>query len=914
MSGISESLDSHVVEFADWVRDASQPYQCIRLWAPRLIQMGVTWDTFRRDENSVVKDFIDNGIPVVAAKDIYCLASTKFQERRKSPLAIFWDLTASSIPDDASGQAIVRHLKSKLSLYYEERIQIKAYCTALELGLLSGEKYLELLYSGVHLVYCPHDGPEGVITRMMIADALDFALSHVDGATFCFITSAEVCDPLIFSVLHCRSKFRIILMSQYFDEPLPYTARVVRVDCSSINVNRGVRERLEQQLETTIANSTGMATNDKANLYSERTTGMSQCGNASVVMDAKEGEVEETIENKSPPTNRSYVIKSTSMMLETHQENRTNNENLAECVAPVVVDSRESYPVTDCVPSTYNLTDAEFVVEIRSCTKENDVVLQNGESTAAATRSESLFKSTEFPKVQNQLLEESLVQTHETTDLSSRIKKLEIEGTGENGGGSVTDPSPRIEDERAEEAQLLVDLIKNEQPLPSEATTTVDQQDTSASSEGSVSFTQSRGEFTPNPLSGEASSALLSDEYCVDMDRSDSKSTDRSRHELLVEPQSRAQKESAEVCLDRCAANARRLCDDRTSCVANAGDSTVRPGAKLDCPKISTEAISSTEQELWRQRVELMRGYFNTKAIGDIDGELSALKTKVANHLRTFFPGVFPDRVSIQQFLRRAIENKVVRQSGNGPNMVLHYRIPIQTTIKTAFSTAGARSYRDALVQDPETQVSGLVNHIPTPKKLMSQFNKTSSDRSLLNAAMRSGSNHFDGQSYYALKSLVGSTLRTSFPNRFPDRMSVKQFLARSIQIGVVEESGRGATKILKIPARNADSATTESGASSTSPVTVSATLPANFKDPLPEKVKHASTVKPYVILIPWKEYLPVYSFPKNTYIYWCGEWLYLMTSIINRAQQAVVDKPWLRKASVLNWPMLINKNETVLA
>lgn len=74
--------------FDEWVRSATS-HPCLQRWAEELIALGVTWDTFRRDPERVVKDLCAGNIPLLAANDIVEISSAQLA-KSEAPMAIFW--------------------------------------------------------------------------------------------------------------------------------------------------------------------------------------------------------------------------------------------------------------------------------------------------------------------------------------------------------------------------------------------------------------------------------------------------------------------------------------------------------------------------------------------------------------------------------------------------------------------------------------------------------------------------------------------------------------------------------------------------------------------------------------------------------------------------------------------------------
>lgn len=193
--------------FDEWVHTINHP--CIQKWADRLIELGASWDSFRRDADDVVNDLVKGGIPLLAAWDIVNLARAAVS-RSEAPMAIFWDLENMPIPKASSGRDVVARLKSILAPH-GDLIQFRCYAN-IALGLIPQQKRSELQLSGCHLVDCPHIGRKEVADKMIIVDAMQFAFTNPNGATLCFITG-DVDYAYLLAVIQ-RPQWKTIVISK----------------------------------------------------------------------------------------------------------------------------------------------------------------------------------------------------------------------------------------------------------------------------------------------------------------------------------------------------------------------------------------------------------------------------------------------------------------------------------------------------------------------------------------------------------------------------------------------------------------------------------------------------------------------------------------------------------------------------
>jgi hypothetical protein len=169
--------------FDEWVKTQSHP--CLGPWADRLIELGSSWDSFRRESKEVVQDLVAGGIPLLAARDIVNVAS-EVLNRTQAPMAIFWDIENLQIPSSSSGRDVATRLKTILSPH-GNLVQFRGYANIGE-GNIPQQKRSDLQLSGCHLVDCPHVGRKEVVDKMIIVDAMQFAFTHPQAATLCFIT------------------------------------------------------------------------------------------------------------------------------------------------------------------------------------------------------------------------------------------------------------------------------------------------------------------------------------------------------------------------------------------------------------------------------------------------------------------------------------------------------------------------------------------------------------------------------------------------------------------------------------------------------------------------------------------------------------------------------------------------------
>lgn len=137
--------------FGEWA--SSSTHDCVRDNADRLVELGVSWDSFlSRDPDAIAKDLVNGGIPLVAAKDIVAVAAAA-AKRSEAPMAIFWDLENMPVPNTSSGRDVCARLKPILEPYGQLK-QFRGYAS-IGLNLIPEQKRSDLQHSACSLVDCP---------------------------------------------------------------------------------------------------------------------------------------------------------------------------------------------------------------------------------------------------------------------------------------------------------------------------------------------------------------------------------------------------------------------------------------------------------------------------------------------------------------------------------------------------------------------------------------------------------------------------------------------------------------------------------------------------------------------------------------------------------------------------------------
>ena len=193
--------------FEEWATQDTS----VKKYADQLIELGATWDSFlSRDASDIGKDLIEGGIPALAAHTIVDLAS-KAAKKSQAPMAIFWDIENMPIPATSSGRDVSTRLKSILRPY-GSLLQFRGYAS-IGLNHIPPQKRSDLQLSACTLVDCPHVGRKEVADKMIIVDAMTFALDNPEGATLCFVTG-DVDFSYLLAVFQRFKQYRTIVITK----------------------------------------------------------------------------------------------------------------------------------------------------------------------------------------------------------------------------------------------------------------------------------------------------------------------------------------------------------------------------------------------------------------------------------------------------------------------------------------------------------------------------------------------------------------------------------------------------------------------------------------------------------------------------------------------------------------------------
>jgi hypothetical protein len=179
-----------------------------------------------------------------------------------------------------------------------------------------------------------------------------------------------------------------------------------------------------------------------------------------------------------------------------------------------------------------------------------------------------------------------------------------------------------------------------------------------------------------------------------------------------------------------------------------------------------------------------------------------------------------------------------------------------------------------------------------TPFEPLTADEEWEDDVELLRTVVRREMTDVIGSSPAVRKSRVGQELRQTNPARFPHREAIKEFFIRAIEMGVVIETGDGATKMLSLPI----------GKGHIGPViSLTHRVPVPLHD-IPERVLEMCIVMPFVLFAPWNRCPSGNKFPERTFVQSHGTWAILLFHTLTDAQRTVHQLPWLCVGTLVDW------------
>lgn len=161
-----------------WLEESRNP--CIQKWCSVLIMLGASWETFKQEKRVVVQNLCDEGIPKLAACDLYTVVKEALI-RAEAPLVAYWNLENNPIPMEQNIKDIVKRIKAILS-QHGTLVHFRVY------GHIPDCARSELQLSGCSMVDVSQGKNKDLIDKLIFLDAMEFAF-HSETASLCFITS-----------------------------------------------------------------------------------------------------------------------------------------------------------------------------------------------------------------------------------------------------------------------------------------------------------------------------------------------------------------------------------------------------------------------------------------------------------------------------------------------------------------------------------------------------------------------------------------------------------------------------------------------------------------------------------------------------------------------------------------------------
>ena len=570
--------------FDEWVKTQSQP--CLLQWADLLINLGASWDSFRRDADAVVNDLVAGGIPILAARDIVNIASETIR-KSQAPMAIFWDLENLSIPAKCSGREVVRKLKAILAPH-GNLIQFRGYASIGE-GNIPQQKRSDLQLSGCHLVDCPHVGRKEVVDKMIIVDAMHFAFTHPDAATICLITG-DVDYAYLLAVLQ-QPQWRTVVISK----------GTIR---SMLHVNCDMKMRWETDiLQMGVDSSSSQSLESETDLQSE--------GNGSPNFLSGNEEDEHA--------NEAAIGYQESFQSEQAQEELYGRHGeVAESEPSVIADGESLVVPREVIESKPSLGVEEKLSIPREKKLASDPSISDGDSLVApgigVDSGPALASEVEPSNIPRPVSDPSVLADNESSASPGNIR--ESQGSGFVQGEAIAPPNQArlTQEERSNDDVEIFRRMMWRAPVRK-----------------SFIGDALRQTYPTRFHNRQEVKRLLAEMIKTNVVK---ESGDGPFRELtMIEDYNMAAKLRPQAENERLAPNQRKV--------------------------VSLEALSKDEK--WTDDVELLRMIIQG---ADIDG--SSRKADVGNCLRQTNPARFHNRKEVKDFLAKAIERGVVKETGSG--------------------------------------------------------------------------------------------------------------------------------------------------------------------------------------------------------------------------------------------------------
>lgn len=180
------------VEYEESMEDLLQtfPNATVRRYAVDIMRAQVTRASF--DRATIAEELVAAGIPLSPARDIVDAMRAQF---KPGNVGVYWDIENMSISSDSTA-SVIRRLRERLLTNFGTILEFKAYLDLRNELSYSEKMRVALQDFGVQIVDACHNHRKEVADKLIIVDALLFALTH-ENPTVCIISSDSDFSPLL---------------------------------------------------------------------------------------------------------------------------------------------------------------------------------------------------------------------------------------------------------------------------------------------------------------------------------------------------------------------------------------------------------------------------------------------------------------------------------------------------------------------------------------------------------------------------------------------------------------------------------------------------------------------------------------------------------------------------------------------
>lgn len=173
--------------FKSWLQTSN--VECMKRWRNEIIALGISWHAFHGErKEGTIATLERYGIPSFDACQIYSIASEQIA-RSNAPMGIFWDLDAFPSAAQPEIAARIRNCTSN----HGRLVVFRSYTGREESSIASDQRRRDLIQHGCQVVNVDHCWTEGLATKHLITDAMEFAYTCKEVGTVCFVT----CDKAV---------------------------------------------------------------------------------------------------------------------------------------------------------------------------------------------------------------------------------------------------------------------------------------------------------------------------------------------------------------------------------------------------------------------------------------------------------------------------------------------------------------------------------------------------------------------------------------------------------------------------------------------------------------------------------------------------------------------------------------------